>query len=414
MFLKFFNKNDYALLTNSSYLYLSHFSDYLFTLFLLPFVARTLGAVELGKIGIVQIFGIFISLVMEFGSSLFLTREVARNRGKVNQIRTLVETVITFKITLIPISLFITSIVYFSIPIFFTNPHYILIVFLGSVFHGFAPFWYFEGEEKMKELALSKIMFRIIGFILILFFVQDSNDGWKVLFIYSLTSLSICIYLIISMIIAIGSIRPASISISIKLYNKATKSFLITIIPIIFQNVGIFMLSVFISPLQLGIFYGVSRIYRAFNSLFSPLSQSFYPLISTKYAKSKIESKSLIKNYLVLISSLGVLFMIVLIFFSGQIISLLLGDEYLSGTKILRLFALILPLTAVSNSLGRQWLLAKGEDSYYLSLQVFSCLFALIFFHFCLNDFEAMSYPLSLIIYESLSILLATFLLIKK
>ena len=106
--------------------------------------------------------------------------------------------------------------------------------------------------------------------------------------------------------------------------------------------------------------------------------------------------------------------MIVLIFFSGQIISLLLGDEYLSGTKILRFFALILPLTAVSNSIGRQWLLAKGQDGYYLSLQVFSCLFALIFFYFCLNDFEAMSYPISLIIYESLLILLATLLLIKK
>ena len=75
-------KNKRSLINNSVYLYLAHSSDYILSIFLLPFIARVLGVSEFGIISIAQTFGIFISLFMEFGSSLVITREIARIKEK--------------------------------------------------------------------------------------------------------------------------------------------------------------------------------------------------------------------------------------------------------------------------------------------------------------------------------------------
>ena len=85
MILNTLDKNNNSLFSNSIYLYLSYFSDYILSIFLLPFIARTVGAVELGTIGVFQTFGIFISLLMEFGSSLFITKEISKLRDNKNE-----------------------------------------------------------------------------------------------------------------------------------------------------------------------------------------------------------------------------------------------------------------------------------------------------------------------------------------
>ena len=107
MNLDFFNRTKSSLVNNSFYLYLSHFADYILTLFLLPFIARAIGAIELGKIGLTQTFGLVIILFMEFGSSLMATREVAKIKDDQIILKKFVEKLTTFKIFLIPIALIV-------------------------------------------------------------------------------------------------------------------------------------------------------------------------------------------------------------------------------------------------------------------------------------------------------------------
>ena len=69
---KFFFQHTF--LSNSIYLYLSYFSDYLLAIIFLPFVSRALGAAEFGKVGIAQTLGILIILFVEF-AHLIATRK---------------------------------------------------------------------------------------------------------------------------------------------------------------------------------------------------------------------------------------------------------------------------------------------------------------------------------------------------
>ena len=269
---KFFFQHTF--LSNSLYLYLSYFSDYLLAIIFLPFVSRALGAVEFGKVGIAQTLGILIILFVEFGSPLIATRKISRIKSDRVSLKNFVSEITTFKICLIPI-------VWLSLNYcFYTNFENLkLYVFFGSLFQGIAPIWYFHGIQNMRIIALTKLIFRLIAFIIIFYFVKNSNDGWIVLSAFSFSSGLICFFLYFLMFKQIGVIK-LKFSNSINLLNKSIPSFLITIFPIIYQAISIFIMSIFISPIQLGFFFGANGGC-ALNALFGQC-QAFYPIIASE------------------------------------------------------------------------------------------------------------------------------------
>ena len=412
--MNYLNKTKTSLINNSFYLYLSHFADYILTLFLLPFIARTIGAIELGVIGLVQSFGLLIILFIEFGSSLMATRQVARTKNDHYALKKFVEDLTQFKIYLIPVSFIalLLSIIY--VPIFNDNPYHVVIVLIGAIFQGISPIWYFQGIEKMKIIAFSKLAFRLIGSILIIFFVKSPKDSWIVLASFSLSSILICLFLYREIIKKHGPLVLNLQNQSKFIFSKSIPSFFITIIPMIYQNISVILLSIFVNPIQLGLYYGASRIYRAFNTLYSPISQAFFPLISSEENKNKTESRLLLRNYLFIVTTIGLIFLLINYLFADEIILIVLGKEFVASNKLLKIFSVVLPLTAISNALGRQWLLVINKDSFYSFVQVFSSIIALIIFLFFVDGQGIKAYPISLIIYELSSIIIILIFLISN
>tara|TARA_B100000886_G_scaffold306510_1_gene238893 strand:- start:70 stop:630 length:561 start_codon:yes stop_codon:yes gene_type:complete len=182
----------------------------------------------------------------------------------------------------------------------------------------------------------------------------------------------------------------------------------------IYQNISVILLSIFVNPIQLGLYYGASRIYRAFNTLYSPISQAFFPLISSEENKNKTESRLLLRNYLFIVTTIGLIFLLINYLFADEIILIVLGKEFVASNKLLKIFSVVLPLTAISNALGRQWLLVINKDSFYSFVQVFSSIIALIIFLFFVDGQGIKAYPISLIIYELSSIIIILIFLISN
>tara|TARA_Y100000768_G_scaffold383984_1_gene367126 strand:- start:9080 stop:10327 length:1248 start_codon:yes stop_codon:yes gene_type:complete len=414
MRLNFLDINKSSFLSNSFYLYLSHFSDYLLGLFLLPYVAKTVGSIEFGRIGLIQAYGLLIILLMDFGSSLIATREVAKIKGNINRLREFFREVTILKIYLLPIAIIISLLMIVFVPVFNAIPHYVGIVVLGSTFQGILPTWYFQGIEKMRIIAISKIFFRLIGFLIIIFFVKSSRDGWIVLASFSFSSALICLYLYYEVLKQLGLKSFYNLFQAKLIFSKSIPSFLITIIPLIYQNISMITLSFFISPIQLGLFFGANRIYKAFNSLFSPISQAFFPLISSLKNQNIKKSKLLMTYYLILITIIGSLFFLINNLFTETIISLLLGEKFSDAGNLLRLFSIVLPLTAVSNALGRQWLMAINKEFFYSVIQLASSIIAFIVFLLSIKAFGIYAMPISLIVYEGMSIAIISIFLVSN
>ena len=277
-----------TLISNSFYLYISHFSDYLFSIFLIPFVARTIGIIEFGKIGAAQTFGILILLVMEFGSTLMATRGISRIKQDKALTASFIGKIYTIKLMIIPIVLSLFIIATITVPIFSENRLFLSIAMIGSVFQGISPSWYFQGIEKMKKIALSKLFFRLSGFFIIFIFVKNSEDSWIVLTAFTFSSVLTFFYLFQKMKIDIGLIKLSSPRNSLVIFWDSIYSFFITLMPVISQNINLILLSIYINPLELGYYFGASRIYRAFNTLFGPFSQAFF----RQYQLLKIQLKN--------------------------------------------------------------------------------------------------------------------------
>ena len=408
------SKDFQPFLKNSFYLYLSHFADYFILLFFLPLISRVLGAEEFGRISLSQTFGIFIILLIEFGNPLYAARKVAKIKQDNEKLRLFIGQLFTSKILLIPILTFLGFICVLFIPIFNQHPHYIIIVILGAFFQGISPTWFFQGIENMKKIAISKVFFRLFGFLSMLFFVKSSSDGWVVLLVYSIISFLICMYLLFEMLKIIGFFSLSSIDEVKNIYYKSRYSFFITIFPIVYQNISMLILSLYVGPYQLGIYYGANRIYRAFNSLFSPLGQAFYPRITATNSINPISALKLLKSFLLLITFIGIAFYLIILFFSDQMILILLGEKFSTSKNVLIIFGGVLPLTAVSHTLGRQWLMVINKDSIYAFCQFISSVIGFLCFFLTVQKLGIISFPISLLFFELSSIFLILCTLLFK
>ncbi len=414
MFKVFYKKFKHSLIENSFYLYAAHFADYILSLLILPLIARVLGPDELGDVVLAQTFGLLILLIMESGFSITATREVARLKNKKKDLKKYLGEAFSFKLLLIPIIIILSWIVIFYFPRYQLKPHYIWIVMTGAMFQGLAPTWFFQGIERFKIIAISKIIFRSIGFIIIFILIEDKDDGWIVLTCYSINSLLIFIYFIKKILSFTGKIKLVNFKSLNIIWNNSRWGFLLTMIPVFYQNSAAFLLGTKVSPLELGLYFGAFKIYRSFNTLYGPIGQAVYPrLISSNILDNK-SSKILVKKVFFIMLSLGLLFCFLLLIIPDFFINILLGSKFIEASNTLQLFAIVLPLTAVSHVLGRQWMLVKGYEKRYSIILLFALLIAVSFLFLCVNHFGIQVVPISLILFELSTILMILIMTYKN
>ncbi len=400
---------EFSHLRNSFYLYISNFSDYFISLLILPFIARKLGPEELGLVAFSQLFSILQLLFMNFGLELTATRKIAKIKNEKQALKRFINKTYSFKILLIPFILFMSSLLLFLPSPISSKPHYILIVLVGVVFQGLTPSWFFQGIESLKHIALSKIFFRFVALILILLLVKLKNDGWIFLAINSFTSISIFIFLFLSMIKNIGMIKPYFFKDIISFLNELKSGFFITLIPVFHQNLIALLVGLYFEPIKLGLFLGASKIYRSVNSLYGPAADAVYPRLIFLNETNKNKSKQLLRNYFYFIFSMGLVIGVMIFSFAEKISLILLGPEFQGSESLLKIFATVLPLTAISNVIGRQRMLVEMKEKKLLNVLILSLIFSIIFIFATISFLGLNTLAFSLIIFEISSILLILF-----
>ena len=403
------NAKESSHLHNSFYLYLSNFSDYFISLLILPFIARKLGPEELGLVAFSQLFSMLQLLLMNFGLELTATRKIAKIKNEKQALKKFINKIYLFKILLIPFILFMSSLLLFLPSPISSKPHYVLIVLVGVIFQGLTPSWFFQGIEKIKHIAISKIFFRFVALVLIFFLVRLKNEGWIFLAINSFTSISIFIFLFLSMIKSIGMIKPYFLKDLISFLNELKSGFLITFIPIIHQNLIAFLVGLYFEPIKLGLFLGASKIYRSVNSLYGPAADAVYPRLISLNETNKNRSKQLLRNYFYFIFIVGLIIGVTIFLFAEKLSLTLLGPEFKGSEPLLKIFATVLPLTAISNAIGRQQMLVEMKEKKLLNVLILSLIFSIVFIFFTISFLGLNTLAFSLIIFEISSILLILF-----
>ncbi len=398
-----------AIALNTTSYYLINFSDYIISLILLPFLARTILIEGVGILGLAQTLGIVCVLIMEFGFSLSATREIASSDNNENH-SLVVSRVISSKIFLILPCLALCLLTFIFLPTFNDKPQLIILTFISAVFNGFTPLWFFQGIQKVFPFAILKVAFRLLSIFPLLAFVRSPSDIWIVLFSQSVASFFICL-ISLKWLFSKTSFTFVKLKNVKRFLSKDWHTFSITIVPPLCTMLVFYYLSLKLPIESIGLINSAERIFKACISLFGPLGQVIYPFIVSELSHDRLKATYQTIKAFWLYLILGLLISLTVYAFSDPFINWYLGDDFRDSAKILQLFALSIPVVKVSHILGRQWMLSIKLDNVVNMAVIFSGLVLFVALFISINFSQIFSFPISYLTSEIFLMLFFVFYL---
>jgi PST family polysaccharide transporter len=123
------------------------------------------------------------------------------------------------------------------------------------------------------------------------------------------------------------------------------------------------VLGLFAPPASVGYYSLAERIGRAIFGLLDPVRESIYPRLSHLAVRSQERAAKLAKLGALLTISGGVLLGIGIYCFAPLLIRLAGTSAFTPAVTVLRIFAVLPVLLAITHSIGIQWLLSLGRDN---------------------------------------------------
>jgi len=349
---------------NASALYSAQVATYLFPLLTTPFLARVLGPHSWGLIIFSLAFAGWVTVIIEYGFDLSATRELARLRGDAAGISDIAAGVLGAKTLLVIASLIITLVATLVVPLLRANLPYLAWGWLLAVSQGLFPGWYFQGIEKMRPLALLTFGSKALVTLGIFLVIRQPEDGWKILALYALASLVATAAATYLLYRKVTFRLPGRARTRLSLTNSSSM-FLYRGAVSLYTTANALVLGLVASPASVAFFGGAERISKALTTLTQPVSQAIFPRISSLLESKPERASRLIRLSLGAMSALGSFLGVGLFFASPLIVRLLLGRGFETTVPVLRVLSLTLPLIAISNVLGLQWLVPLGKDGVF-------------------------------------------------
>ena len=360
-----------VLVKNFSYLSLLEVANYLFPLVTLPYLSRVLGPEYFGILAIGSAVIAYFQSIIDYGFNFSSVKEIASNKDDHTQVnRVFIETLFSrLFLLLIAYSILFSLVV--TIPYFSANREVIIIT--SSLLIGYALMtdWFFQAIEEMQYIAIVSLVSNIITTSLIFLLIKTSSD-----------------YLLQPILISCGFIASSALGgfIIIKRYHihfyfppfrsiikriKAGFNLFVSIfLPSIYTNLNTILLGAYNGSKATGIYSGGAKFTSIAYRITMLLSRVFFPFLSRKLNRHQV---------FVLISvSLGALISVFFYVFSGLIVKIFLGPEFVESVTVLRIVSFTPLAMSIFNVYGTNYLVIKGGERYLRNIVVFTTIVGLI------------------------------------
>lgn len=332
-----------------------------------PYVSRILGATGIGIYSYTQSIATYFVLLGSVGSTLYGQREIAYVQSDLER-----RTQIFCQITLFRfMTALVCTFVYFCA--FCTDGKYIAvyrILTLEVLATAFDVSWFFMGLEKFRLTVMRNAAVKLIGIILVFLLVKSSDD----ILIYTLC---------LTLPIFIGNI---SLWVSLPKYLVKThvnwkgvvkhiRPMLVLFIPQLAVEVYVVldktMLGVLSSNIdEVGYYTQASKIVKVILMLVTSLGTVMLPAMSAAFAVGKMNEivKSIQKAFQ-FVFLIGFALLFGLCGVAKNFVPFFFGQGYDEVTRLIVIISPILILIAISNVIGKQYLLpTKQERAYTISV----------------------------------------------
>lgn len=342
-------------------LYGVQFANYLLPLLTLPYLARVLGPEGFGALAVVQSFAQYLSLLIEYGFNLSATREVARHRTDKDRLSELLAGVMGAKLILALVAAGLAFILSLWVDNLGDDPRLLWCGVFWAVAWGLSPVWFFQGLERLRLVAGLEVGIKLVGLILIFVLVRNPSDAWKVLFLQGLSA-ALASGLALFWAYRQVGFRWAEWHIVLESLRSGWSLFLFRAAVSLYTVGNVFILGLFVAPHLVAYYAGAERVTKAFLGMFEPLNRTFFPRLIYLARHSMRDAARLASRVTVVMGLGGLIGACLVAILAPWIVRLLLGTGYEPAVPLMRILALLLPMIALSNALGIQWMLALGMD----------------------------------------------------
>lgn len=231
----------------------------LFPLITFPYLLRALGVEWFGVFTLIQTFVMYFDLLITFGFGLTATKHIAQKITNLDKTRELISAVYFIKSLLFGVTIICFLAASLFIPYLQNNFLLVLTSFLYLLGNLLFPDWYFQGIQKMRNIALITFISKFISLALIILLVKGPSD-----IVYAMLSVSVGNF--ISGLIGFLILRR-SLSLTFKMPNKefvvslfkeSALVFSSIILAPLYSSVNLFILQVFTNPLMVG-YYAIAE-----------------------------------------------------------------------------------------------------------------------------------------------------------
>lgn len=345
------------------------FAGYILPLVTLPYLARVLEKEQFGLLLAAQSLAMVLALIIEYGFHLSGTREVARVHNNLSQLSLLVNGIQSAKIALLMGVVALGLLFGQFNTLFKEHPQYLILALLLAGLQGLNPLWYFQGKEQMKMPAALDVAGKAVATVGIFLVVQDPIDAWKVL---AMQSIGVGLSLLITLSWMYKEVPPRIVPLK-DVWNSLQMGFSMFFFRAavsLYTSANILILGLLVSPTAAAYFGGAERLVKGVVGILYPVSQAVFPRMNSLLYDDPTKAKRLaqISLYILLFGSTGLALLV--FFLAPDIVLLILGPGYEAAIPLMQVLSLLIPLIAVSNVLGIQWMLPLRLDRAFNTIVV--------------------------------------------
>ena len=317
--------------------------NYITPLLVLLHLTSVLGVELYGVVAFVTGIILLCFVLMDFGYSLSATKKISLKRENRRFIGTLMASIFIVKAILF-IIVIILVLTYAMLTSKYEQYRLIIILALLPIFfQGMLPVWFFQGIEKMKNIAIITISSKVLFLVLVLIFVKDESDYWYVPVFNGLGqvfafALSIYLVYLCGYSVKIPCKKHILHALAI---NRGFFSSRVAVAT--YMQAGPVLLGLFSTPVAVAFYSLAEQLYKVMQTAISPIVQALYPYMS-KEKNLRLYYK--VAQILVLCVLLGSLLGYML---SPWLVTLVFGSEWLPSVEILNVFlvAIVVHVLAV-------------------------------------------------------------------
>lgn len=364
-------------------LYMLQFANYILPLITVPYLVRVLEPEKFGLIAFGQSTMAYLVLLVNYGFDWSATRVIATQRSNLQQVGRTACAVWAAKSLLCILSFALLVGVVILVPRFREMSVLLYVLFSIVVGNVLFPQWLFQGLERMVTISVINLLMRVLATVGIFAIVHQAEDYLKY------AALLGGQWLGMGILGLFWSISRLHIPMSVPSWKEVVQAlregwaiFLSTAAISLYTTGNAFLLGLLTNNIVVGYYAAAERIVKALHGLVSPLSQGFYPRVSSM-ASRREEGLRWARRALIFMGGIGAVISAGLLIGTPFIVETILGSQYRPSLPVMRILSLLPFLIALSNVFGIQVMLPFRQDKWFLAILIIAgflnVLLALIF-----------------------------------